>query len=87
MKAMGAKLKCTHAQCTCASGNRPLLNMTPPFKYLPYKMASVHAGMACMCRRNAACFIDLRVVTRIRFDLQDGDFHSKKGLFNTIYKG
>ena len=33
----------------------------------------------------AACFIDVRVWTRIRFAQQDGDFHSKKGLFNTVY--
>ena len=45
----------------------------------------------CRCRRNqtgiAACFIDVRIKTRIWFDLQDGDFHSKKGLFNTVYWG
>ena len=28
------------------------------------------------------CFIDVRVWTRIRFDLQDGDFHSKKGVIH-----
>ena len=40
---------------------------------------------ACMCRRNqtgnAACFIDVRVCMRIGFGLQDGDFHSKKVVF------
>ena len=29
---------------------------------------------------HAACFFDVRVKTRIWFDLQDGDFHSKKGV-------
>ena len=28
----------------------------------------------------AACFIDVRVETRIGFDLQDGNFHSSKGV-------
>ena len=28
----------------------------------------------------AACFIDVRVWTRIRFDIQDGNFHGKEGV-------
>ena len=35
----------------------------------------IKPGMLC-----DACFIDVRVWTRIRFALQDGDFHSKKGV-------
>ena len=60
--------------------------MASPFKYLPYKMASVRGGVcvrACAVEikprmLRAACFVDVRVWTHIRFALQDGDFHSKK---------
>ena len=34
----------------------------------------------------AACFDDVRVWMRIRFALQDVNFHRKKGLFSTVYK-
>ena len=51
-----------------------VLNMTSPFKYLPYKTTRWrHCACACVCR-NTACFIDVRVQTRIRFALQDSDF-------------
>ena len=47
-------------------------------KYLTYKMASVRVR-ACAVEikpgmLRAACFVDVRVWTRIRFALQDGDF-------------
>ena len=54
------------------------------------------SASACVCVRRACaveikpgilcavCFIDVRVWTRIRFAIQDGDFHSKKGSLNTV---
>ena len=54
--------------------------MTSMFKYLTYKMASVHACVrACAVEikpgmLRAACFNDVRVWSRIWFALQDGDF-------------
>ena len=49
--------------------------MMSSFKYLIY-LYNMHCAHVCAC----ACFIDVRVWTRIQFALQDGSFQSKKGV-------
>ena len=61
--------------------------MTSLFKYLTYMMASVRA---CAVEikpgvLRVACFFDEPVWTRILFARQDGNFQSKKRLFNRVY--
>ena len=55
------------------------MNMTSMFKYLPYNMASACVCASCVIETKpatlrAARFFDVRIKTRIRFALQDGEF-------------